>query len=303
MKGKESMSSISFDTVADRYDATRRVPEEVSRQLAQEIDQAVHGNAQTQFLEVGVGTGRFAIPVASLGRQYTGIDISPKMLQRLFEKLHTAQWQQESLPWGSSSDEDTTQNLEVQRFISTEKQGMLRLAQADMTALPFHDASFDAIIAVHVFHLISEWQKALQEILRVLRPGGMLVRCWSENWQENWQPGSSLDIRKQWCTIVQDLGGKTDLPGASDQMVTEWLHAAGFQTESWLTLSFQQEWTPRILLKEIEQRLWTSTQLVPDSIFEASIERLRQWANEHYGAALDTVSTQEQRVTVYRTPV
>ena len=46
---------------------------------------------------------------------------------------------------------------------------------ADATDLPFGDASFDAVLAVDFFHLVSEWRRAVEEAVRVLRPGGRIV--------------------------------------------------------------------------------------------------------------------------------
>src|SRR5581483_9443570 len=117
--------SFSFDPVANHYDATRGYPQEVSRKLAEALDQTVGGDAQTRFVEVGVGTGRIAIPLAALGCQYTGIDISEKMLGRLCGKLLTDDWQEWSLPWGSLPDEDKARKLEVWRFTRPEKRASL----------------------------------------------------------------------------------------------------------------------------------------------------------------------------------
>lgn len=49
-----------------------------------------------------------------------------------------------------------------------------RLEQADTTALPFPDASFDAIIASYLLHVLQPISRrtALEEITRVVRPGG-----------------------------------------------------------------------------------------------------------------------------------
>src|SRR5581483_4070188 len=259
-----SMSSLSFDPVAHLYDATRGFPEPVIQQIVATIEQATNANTQTRFLEVGVGTGRFAFPLAEAEHQYTGIDISEKMLSRLEEKLHAGGWQEKLLPWGGLPDEDATRNLAAQHFVQPRKQGTMRIAIADMTAIPFHDASFDAVIAIHVFHLVPDWQKALQEVVRVLRPNGILVRYWNEKWHENWQPDSSHNIKARWCNIVQELGGSTEHPGTSDEMVTEWLQQQGFQTEQVKILSWQQPTTARAIFEEIAQRAWTSTQLVPD---------------------------------------
>lgn len=45
----------------------------------------------------------------------------------------------------------------------------------DATRLSFQDASFDLVISQNVFHHLAQWQKAVLEIKRVLRPGGFLL--------------------------------------------------------------------------------------------------------------------------------
>ena len=45
----------------------------------------------------------------------------------------------------------------------------------DLTALSLEDASFDAVICVGVLMHIPDVEKALQELVRVLRPGGYLI--------------------------------------------------------------------------------------------------------------------------------
>ncbi len=47
--------------------------------------------------------------------------------------------------------------------------------QADATALPFPDASFDVVLSWVMLHHTIEWETALAEAVRVLRPGGHLV--------------------------------------------------------------------------------------------------------------------------------
>ncbi|MEX1008133.1 MAG: class I SAM-dependent methyltransferase [Acidimicrobiia bacterium] len=47
--------------------------------------------------------------------------------------------------------------------------------QASAIDLPFPDESFDMVLSFIMLHHVVEWESALTEALRVLRPGGVLV--------------------------------------------------------------------------------------------------------------------------------
>src|SRR5579862_6157046 len=144
--------SISFDRAASYYDATRGYPPDVEQAIGQAIVAAAAATPATRFLEIGVGTGRIALPVIALGFDYTGVDISAAMMDRLREKLE-----------------------DIER--ATGQHPRATLLEADMQALPFDDAHFDVVIAAHVFHLVGDPARAWQEAMRVLRPGGVLLVC------------------------------------------------------------------------------------------------------------------------------
>ncbi len=46
---------------------------------------------------------------------------------------------------------------------------------ADATALPFPDESFDSVVSCLMLHHIIDWERAVAEVARVLRPGGAFV--------------------------------------------------------------------------------------------------------------------------------
>lgn len=46
---------------------------------------------------------------------------------------------------------------------------------ADTTAMPFDDHSFDAAFSLLMLHHVLDWETALGELARVLRPGGRLL--------------------------------------------------------------------------------------------------------------------------------
>jgi ubiquinone/menaquinone biosynthesis C-methylase UbiE len=135
-----SSGSVSFDRAASYYDRTRSIADASMRQLIPLLVAELSGRARV--LEVGIGTGRFALPLAREGVPITGIDISREMLARLRENAD-----------GSPPP----------------------LVVADATRLPFRAGTFDAAIAAHVLHLVPGWREAVAEIVRVLEPGGLLV--------------------------------------------------------------------------------------------------------------------------------
>lgn len=47
--------------------------------------------------------------------------------------------------------------------------------RADITALEFHDASFDTVTSYLMLHHVIDWQEALTEVRRVLKPGGVFI--------------------------------------------------------------------------------------------------------------------------------
>ena len=64
---------MSFDRVADVYDATRALPEGVPGAITRRIEEATYAGPETRFLELGVGTGRIAEPLIAAGYPYTGV--------------------------------------------------------------------------------------------------------------------------------------------------------------------------------------------------------------------------------------
>lgn len=130
---------MSFDRAAGYYDATRSLSPGAMAQVVGVLAEALVDHQPV--LEIGVGTGRVALPLAELGIEIVGIDLSGKMLRKLREKDDT------SVPVG----------------------------RADCTRLPFPDDRFGAVVASHVFHLVPDWPRAVDEAFRVLRPGGVLL--------------------------------------------------------------------------------------------------------------------------------
>lgn len=104
-----------------------------------------------KVLEIGCGSGAFttfvARAVGNKGKVYA-LDIQPEMLQQLENKL------------SQPENKDITN---------------IKLIETSASDLPFDNNSLDLVFMVTVFGEIPDHNKALQEIKRVLKPGGTLA--------------------------------------------------------------------------------------------------------------------------------
>lgn len=78
--------SVAFDRAADYYDATRAFPSGVEQEAAAAIVRAGKLTNSSRVLEIGIGTGRIALPLARHVGEIYGIDLSRPMLLRLRTK-------------------------------------------------------------------------------------------------------------------------------------------------------------------------------------------------------------------------
>jgi phosphatidylethanolamine/phosphatidyl-N-methylethanolamine N-methyltransferase len=98
-----------------------------------------------KVLEVGVGTG-LALPLYKPGHRVTGIDLSPDMLRIAERRVR----------------EKGLSNVEAVR-------------EMDAANLAFPDAAFDVAVAMFVMSVVPDPRRVLEEMRRVVRPGGRIV--------------------------------------------------------------------------------------------------------------------------------
>jgi len=268
------MSSISFDPAATYYDATRGYPPGVEEQIADAIITAAKATQDTHFLEIGVGTGRIAFPIIKRGYHYTGIDVSNNMMSQLRQKIATFQTEQPTVP------------LHIE------------LLQEDATALSFADNTFDIALSVHVLHLIDRWQDVINEVIRVLKPGGYYLNCGDDTKFER----DPWNMQAQWIAIVASLGFTVSNVGhmPSGRNVGVELAKRGISFETLHTATWTVQRTPQELFDGFANRLWSRTWNIPDDIFTASIERLQGAALEHYGNDLSVPEEIEREFVITR---
>lgn len=67
-----------FDRIADSYDETRSLSPDVTGAIARVLERELEGRGRC--LEIGVGTGRIALPLHARGIPMAGIDLSARMI-------------------------------------------------------------------------------------------------------------------------------------------------------------------------------------------------------------------------------
>lgn len=146
----EAKPYVNFDPVAQDYDISRGIPPEAQLKISARMRDAAAWQPGDTFLDAGTGTGRFSVPLARLGVPVVGIEISANMLAKMRANLEAAcRKEKAELP--------------------------LRAVRGDLRRLPVLSGAFQAVVVVHILHLIADWKAVLAEIQRVLKPGGVLL--------------------------------------------------------------------------------------------------------------------------------
>jgi demethylmenaquinone methyltransferase/2-methoxy-6-polyprenyl-1,4-benzoquinol methylase len=163
-----------FDRIAPVYDSMNRLMTAgLDRRWRREAAEAVVKPGD-RVLDSCCGTGDLAIAAAAAGGNVTGVDFSKPMLERARRKAPELDW-----------------------------------IEGDALALPFADESFDAATVGFGVRNLSELDKGLHELRRVLRPAGRLAIL------EITRPtGFVAPFYRLWFDVLIPAAGKV-LPGGS----------------------------------------------------------------------------------------
>jgi len=275
------MPGVNFDRAAAFYDATRALPDGVAEQVRDAILDRTGANAATRFLEVGVGTGRIALPFVRAGHAYCGVDLSAAMLGALCEKLAA----------GPASPARPA------------------LACADAMALPFRPAVFDVVLLIHVIHLVDDHLETLAEVRRVLRPNGRMIISANEytaqerrDAEGGREPTGARRVTGRWNAILTELGvdrhRRSRGQWIPDEALTADLERLGASVERVVLLRYRDRpRTAREVAAAHRDRIFSSDWPIPDDVHAEASRRLERWLEAEHGAP-DALFTDESAVTV-----
>jgi SAM-dependent methyltransferase len=250
--------SIRFDTAAGHYDTTRAISDETMESTISLLASELRDRGRV--LEVGVGTGLLALRLDERGIPVSGLDLSAPMLARLVEKA------------GGTPP--------------------FPLLLGDATSMPFVDGAFGAAYLRCVLHLIPDWRAALAEMVRVVRPRGVLVVS----------PGAVDEVgRAIRARFAEITGLSTDPVGlvwGNHGALDAELERLGARLRVLPPIPEQEERPLGWFLDSIEEGRWSWAWRIPEDVRRNAVRQLRPWAEERFGP-LDRVEENEVE-TVWR---
>lgn len=248
--------TINFDRISDIYDLTRSMPATMESEVLNQIIEQCELFPGGSVLELGIGTGRIALPLLkALKLNYVGIDISTKMMARLREKtLNT-----------------------------------VHLVRADVRYAPFKNYTFDAVLAVHILHLVPDWKKALVEAKRVLKPDGVMMvageggnRLFSLQMLTGDMPAAVVERAAE---IADKLGMKerrVGMVGAGEAI--EALTELGAAVTLPPPIEHKMELSLNILLALIAGRAFSALWDVPQATLDSCVADLKKLFQDGFGS-------------------
>jgi SAM-dependent methyltransferase len=239
--------SVSFDRAAEVYDRTR-LTDPVA--LTRAIDVLDGVLPVGEVLEIGVGTGALAIPLASRGRRVVGLDVSTATLEQL-------------------RDKEGPNRVAV------------AIAIADATRLPVADAAFAGAYCRWVLHLIAGLREAVRELCRAVGWGGVVV-VEPGGYAGRW--------REVWLRFVDALGPPAEPVGLDARGgyadLDEVFSACGAPKRDVIETPMQLDSSLDRFLREAAARAYSWTWRVGDDELARAVTDVRAWAIERYGPDL-----------------
>lgn len=240
---------ISFDRAAEYYDQTRGFPPGIGDKVAAALIDFCNLSPADRILEVGIGTGRIAIPLSvALGPNHhlNGVDISRKMMARLRAN------QPAHIPPAS-------------------------LIEADATQLPFGAKTFRALITVHVLHLIRDWRGLLKDMDRVRAPGGLYINGGNDHPHDS----SGEQINLKFREIARAHGISTERQGLTspEDLLTSLPNVRA--TES-IAATWVIDRAPRLALQSLAERHFSSAWQIPDDMHPLIYAETEAWAKSQW---------------------
>ncbi len=142
MSNQNARVLSQFEQQADAYAALVKA---TSQSSSDPLIDALGPGPSDHILDVGCGSGQFAVTIAPRVKHITGIDLTPAMLDKA--RAHQLQAGLANITW----------------------------IEGDSVALPAPDGSFDIVVSRSMFHHAADPAATLAEMRRCCREGGRIA--------------------------------------------------------------------------------------------------------------------------------
>lgn len=239
---------LSFDAIANQFDHQRGLPRKALKTWIDLID-GLADERSLRIIEPGIGTGRIALPLAAMGHHITGTDISQPMLEAC---------------------EDSAQRVNIADRV--------QLNQSNAINLPFADQSFDLGIVAQLLYLVPDWPSVLDELARVVKPGGYVIHL-----TEPTTESKALSLWSDtWRQMIEATGYRhTELSPTDDEGHAEFLRRwPDVQIRELASWSFGQ--TVSEAMDNYASRVRPLYSTVPDHEFNRVVTDFLAWAQANF---------------------
>lgn len=147
-----------YNNIAEHFSQTRY------KEWREFYDFSQYTKDGDRVLDLGCGNGRLLFFLKDKNIDYTGIDISEKLIEAARELT-------------SSRVKELTSYFLSYKFLV-----------GDLTKLSFADQSYNVVLAIASLYHIPSYesrQKSFQEIARVLKPGGVFIMTYWNMWEKS----------------------------------------------------------------------------------------------------------------------
>ena len=201
------------------------------------------------------------IPLARAGIEMVALDQSPAMLDTFRSRLEPHDW--------------------------------IPLIECDMRHLPFSDGEFGSAIVANVFHLIPEWQGAVDELLRVLR---QRRRLWVNLGGAGMLPPDLQQINTWfWGQVSKDDSPSPDSGRLQDEAEFDgYMADRGLEALPAFVVEYEDRISARALIDRLERNVFARPGIDEAAIRKAALAT-RQRAHAEFGS-LDHPHTRIQRI-------
>jgi ubiquinone/menaquinone biosynthesis C-methylase UbiE len=237
-----TQTTSTFDLTAASFDRYRSLPNGVPEAIRTKIRESLPKASAQRVLDLGAGTGRIGRAFVQANDFYVGVDSSLAMLWEFARRNRSA-----------------------------------TLLQADGRQLPFLDRAFGLVLLMQMLSGAENWQAMLQEVLRVLSPGGAVVVG------QTIAPTLGIDaqLKQRLALILEELNAPVHEPKRSRYHAFGWLEARAGRHTTVTAAKWSAERSPEQFIER--HQTGARFAVLPPAVQNDALQRLSAWAKANFG--------------------